>query len=101
MKQEAFLAYAGDGASFADCENTMKQRSPTFLFWDLVMKYETLILIFVRAYRERDFCLFVEQLVPFFFALEHINYVRWVSIHIRDLKSLPESIRRELQEHHH
>lgn len=44
---------------------------------DLIMKYETLILIFVRAYRERDFCMFVEQLVPFFFALDHINYTRW------------------------
>ena len=80
----------------------MSQRSPTFLFWDLVMKYEILILIFVRAHRERDFSLFVEvleQLVPLFFALDHMNYARWVPIHIRDMKSLPESIRREFQEH--
>ena len=82
----------------------MSQRSPTFLFWDLVMKYDILILIFVRAHRERDFSLFVEvleQLVPLFFALDHMNYTRWVPIHIRDMKSLPESIRREFQEHRH
>ena len=68
------------------------------------MKYETLILIFVRAHRERDFSLFVdvlEQLVPLFFALDHINYARWVPIHIRDMKSLPESVRREFLEHSH
>lgn len=104
MKQEAFLASDSNGASFTDWENTMKQRSPTFLFWDLVMKYKTLILIFVRVHRERDFSLFMEvleQLVPLFFALDHINYARWVPIHIRDMKSLPESIGREFQEHHH
>ena len=92
LKQEALLASASDGASLAEWENTMSQRSPTFLFWDLVMKYDILILIFVRAHRERDFSLFVEvleQLVPLFFALDHMNYTRWVPIHIRDMKSLP------------
>ena len=45
------------------------------------MKYETLVLIFVRAHREGDFCLFVdvlEQLVPLFFALDHTNNAYWV-----------------------
>ena len=82
----------------------MSQRSPTFLFWDLVMKYEILILIFVRAHRERDFSLFVEvleQLVPLVFALDHMDYARGVPIYIRAMKSLPESIRREFQEHRH
>jgi hypothetical protein len=104
MKQEAFLASASDEMSFAEWEEGMRQRSPTFMFWDLIMKYETLVLIFVRAHRERDFSLFVdvlEQLVPLFFALDHINYARWVPIHIRDMKSLPETVRREFLEHHH
>lgn len=82
----------------------MSLRSPTFFSWDLVMKYESLILIFVQAHRERDFSLFVEvleQLVPLFFALDHMNYARWVPIHIRDMKSLRESIRREFQDHGH
>lgn len=30
-----------------------------------------------------------------------MNYARWVPIHIRDMKSLPESIRREFQDHGH
>jgi len=104
MKQEAYLASASDEASLADWENAMRQRSPTFLFWDLVMKYKTLVLIFVRAHRERNFSLFVEvleQLVPLFFVLDHINYAHWVPIHIRDMKSLPEYVICEFQERHH
>ena len=104
MKQKGFLASASDGASFAEWEDTMRQRSPTFLFWDLVMRYETLILIFVRAHREINFSVLVdvlEQIVPLFFALDHTNYARWVPNHARDMKSLPQSIRHEFQEHHH
>lgn len=106
LKREAFLAsaHSGDEVSFADWEDGIRRRSPTFLFWELIIKYETLVLIFVRAHRERDFSLFVnilELLVPLFFTLDHPNYARWVPIHIRDMKSLPESIRREFQDHHH
>ncbi len=51
----------------------MLRRSPTFLFWDLVMKYEMLIMMFVRAHRENNFPLYIEvleKLAPLFFALE-------------------------------
>ncbi len=56
---------------------------------------EILGLIFVRAHREQDFALYVESLkalVPWFFALDHQNYSRWISVHIRDMESLPASI---------
>ena len=55
------------------------KRSPTFMYWDLIMKYETLILIFVRARREKNFDPYVEvleELTPLFFALDHVNYSR-------------------------
>ncbi len=45
------------------------------------MRYETLILIFIRAHREKFFPLYVEvleELTPLFFALDHVNYSRWV-----------------------
>ncbi len=31
------------------------------------------------------------------FALDHINYARWIPVHIRDMKSLPDSIKEEFQ----
>ena len=67
--------------------------SPTFMFWDLIMRYETLILISsgphgtkIQVYVE-----VLEELAPLFFAMNHVNYVRWMPVHIRDMKSLPDS----------
>ena len=45
---------------------------------------ERLILVFVKAEREANFQLDVEALealAPWFFALDHINYSRWLPVH--------------------
>ena len=58
----------------------------------LVMNLQLEILIFVRAIREGNFSLFVQSLRNFlkwFFALGHINYARWLTVHVFDLVSLP------------
>ena len=73
----------------------MSSESPTFGYWQLVMDLEKKVLMFVRAQRSKDFFLYIQSLkdlVPYFFALDHGNYARWTSVHIRDLCSLPESI---------
>ena len=78
----------------------MQKRSPTFMYWDLILRYETLILIFVRAHREKNFALYVEileKLTPLFFALDHVNYARWMPVHIRDMKCLPGPIKNEFE----
>ena len=75
--------------------------SPTFAYWDMVMRLELLVLIFVRSHRERNFALYIEALealVPWFFALDHHNYARWVPVHIRDMKTIPSGIREQLQQ---
>ena len=85
-------------------EEVRKRRSPTFLFWDSIIEYETLVLLVVRAQRQHNFSLYVEaleDLMPLFFALDHVNYARWTPIHIRDMKSLPLSIAREFQKEGH
>ena len=64
------------------------------------MQYETLILIFVRAHREKNFHWYVnvlEELALLLFALDHVNYARWLPVHIRDMKSLPRSIKEEFE----
>ena len=46
------------------------------------MRLQTLVLIFVRAHRERNFPLYVaalEELAPLFFALDHTNYAKILS----------------------
>ena len=82
----------------------MLKNSPTFMFWDLILRFETLILIFVRAHHEIYFPLYIgviEELMPRFFALDHVNYSRWMPVHIRDLKSLPDSIKNEFEKQCH
>ena len=51
-----------------------------------------------------DFSLYVESikaLVPWFFSLEPYHYARWTPIHIRDMESLPETIRIEFERNGH
>ena len=60
-------------------EEVRKRRSPTFLFWDSIIEYETLVLLAVRAQRQHNFNLYVEalgDLIPLFFALDHQGH--WV-----------------------
>ena len=64
---------------------------------------EIIGLIIVRAHREHNFPLYVETtlkaLVPWFLALDHHSYARWIQIHICDMENLPTSILAEFQEH--
>ena len=45
----------------------------------------------MRSFRSKNFKLFVESLeemLPFFLAIDHLNYARWLPVHLKDLKSL-------------
>ena len=49
------------------------------------------LLMFVCAVRQSDFDLYIEALsyiMPWFFSLNHHNYARWVSVHLRDMTTL-------------
>ena len=58
----------------------MRQKSPTFHYWDIILTMELLGLTFIRAHREEGtFPLYVESLKaldPCFFALDYHNYER-------------------------
>ena len=52
---------------------------------------EMLLLRFAKSLRSKNFKLFVEsleQMLPLFFPLDHLNYARWLPVHLKDLKSL-------------
>ena len=69
----------------------MTQKFTTFAFYDFILRMEKLILIFVRAHREINFALYVvcmEAPVFMFFSLNHLNYSRWVSVHLENMKTL-------------
>ncbi len=66
----------------------------------LVIDPKILVFIFIRAHRQNNFDLYLESLeaiVPWFFALDHVNYARWIPIHIRDMKTLSPDVKEQLK----
>ena len=73
------------------CEK-MSSEQPQFDFWCQVLEFQSLILEIVRATRQGNFTNYVQSLIclmPWMFALDRINYARWLSVHIRDMTMLP------------
>ena len=71
LQKEAF-SQSESNESEVEWRNKHVPKSPTFMFWDFILRYESLILIFVRAHREKNFSLYVEvleKLTPLFFCL--------------------------------
>ena len=105
LQREAWTMYKSSTsesseASFEVWRQAMISKSPTFQFWDLIMEFEIMVLIFVHAHRTKNFCVYVEsleKLMQWVFALDHTNYARWIPIHIRDMQNLPDSISDELK----
>ena len=67
------------------------------MVWDLILRYELLILIFIRAHRERNFPLYLESLealVCLFFSFD--KFSRWASVHLSDMKSLTGTAKEDL-----
>ena len=103
LQHEAFLQSEGphDESTKEAWREEAITKSPTFQFWDTILKIELLGLIFVRAHRQRKFSLYVESLkgiAPWFFALDHHNYARWIPVHIRDMECLPSSVYEQFEE---
>ena len=102
LQQEAYMQFE-NSVSAEEWRRDMLKWSPTFMFWYLILWYDTLILIFIRAHREINFSLYVEvleKLIPLFFALDHVNYSRWKLVHVRDMKSLPDPIKHKYEKGH-
>ena len=52
------------------------------------------MLQFIRSIRERNFPMYVQsllQIVSWLFALDHINYARWLPVHISDMFNLKKT----------
>ena len=69
----------------------MEVEFPQFKFWSSTLDFQLTLFMFVRSIRERNFDLYRTSLIalmPWFFALDHPNYSRWLSMHIRDMNLL-------------
>eukprot|EP00112_Aurelia_sp_Birch-Aquarium-sp1_P025733 Seg873.8 transcript_id=Seg873.8/GoldUCD/mRNA.D3Y31 product="hypothetical protein" protein_id=Seg873.8/GoldUCD/D3Y31 len=71
--------------------NRRKRESPQFQYWHIPFQLEVLVLSFVKSLKSANFQLYLEcitKLAPWFFSLDHPNYARWMSVHVRDMSAL-------------
>ena len=97
LLQQAYQQYTSrvdegqDPMSLDDWCAEQIDASPQFQFWFIIMQLELALFIYVRSVREGNFMLYIDslsKLVPWFFALDHINNARWVPVHLRDMVTL-------------
>ncbi|KAK3746863.1 hypothetical protein QZH41_000037 [Actinostola sp. cb2023] len=68
--------------------------SKVFKFWDSYIDLVLLLLKFIRAEREGDWRLHLEattEMIPHFFAMDRMNYSRWLPVYIMDMYQLEET----------
>ena len=93
LLQKSYTTYKAslpDDCTVIEFSKWCDERStyPQFKFWFITLEFQLAIFIFIRAIRERNFSMYIDalcQLMPLFFALDHPNYSRWLSVHVRDM----------------
>ena len=92
----AYKASIDDNSEPDDLSTWLRKKceaNPQFLFWSTALELELLALEFVRSIREGNFSLYVQilgKLLPWMFALDLVDYSRWLPIHSRDFVNLKE-----------
>ena len=66
----------------------------TIMFWNQYIDMVCILLRYIRAERDGIWQLHLTSLaemLPFFHAFDHTNYVRWVPVYLADMHRLPET----------
>ena len=80
--------------SFENWRTDREKEIPQFRYWSITLKLELLVLSFVRSILTGDFTLYkrsIKSLLPWFFALDHPHYARWLSVHLMDMIQLGQT----------
>ena len=86
--------YSKSGSSLPIMDWLEKIRSPDSemcSYLNTIMKVQLTILTFVRSLRSGNFSLYkssICSMLKFYFALNHVHYARWMTIHFFDLLCL-------------
>lgn len=83
-----------EALDYNDWERQMCSKYPMFSFWNTVITMELNMLSFVRSLREANFEQYVitcKRFMPYMFALDHVHYARWLSVHLKDMELLPHT----------
>ncbi len=95
LQTQAYELYSNESNDdVLSMEEWIKQQEsihPQFKYWNTALQLELLAFIFVRSIREGKFLLYlqtIKEILPWFFALDHVHYARWLSVHLCDMSSL-------------
>ena len=69
-------------------------RSPTVKYWQQYLDMVSILLHFIRAEREGDWQLHLSafaSMLPWFAIYDHVNYTRWGSVYLADMRQLETS----------
>ena len=98
LKHRAYASYclscSRDGQAvlgFKEWCHQKEQVCPQFQYWSTVMELELCVMVYVRSLRQASFQMYLDaltELVPWFHALDHTNYARWIPVHLRDMAEL-------------
>ncbi|KAG1709814.1 Dimethylglycine dehydrogenase, mitochondrial [Nymphon striatum] len=67
--------------------------SPVSQYWSIVLHLELLLNVYVRSLRQASFTMYLNaltELACWFHAMDHMNYARWIPVHLKDIAELPE-----------
>ena len=95
IKYKEGVANEDDVISFDSWCTRKVSTTPQFQYWHTALQLELLLLIFLKSLRAADFELYVDALsnmLPWFFAMNHSNYARWLPVHLRDMRSLDQMV---------
>ena len=95
VKYKEGVANEDDVISFDSWCTQQISTTPQFQYWHTALQLELLLLIFLKSLRAADFELYVDALsnmLPWFFAMNHSNYARWLPVHLRDMRSLDQMV---------
>ena len=90
-------AFMSTSSCMIDDFNTFRsersEMSETFAFWDRFVQMICILKDLVRADREGNWALHlhsVQAVLPLFAGCDRINYLRWGSVYLEDMRKLPE-----------
>lgn len=74
--------------------DVLHEDDATFCYWRIYMLLVSILLRFTRALREGDWNLFLSsfaEMLPCFAAFDHVNYFRWGTVFLADMKMLQQT----------
>ena len=71
-----------------------EDNGPLKMFWRSYFEMVSLLLTFIRATREGNWPLHLEcirEMLPCYFAYDHVNYARYLPVYLMHMIQLPET----------